>query len=54
MPDWTAFCHFICEKSRLAIQMTGVTIRWCIEREQSDVAAAVNQTLAMFGQLFSA
>jgi PIN domain nuclease of toxin-antitoxin system len=18
MPDWTAFCHFICEKSRLA------------------------------------
>jgi len=38
----------------LAIQMTGVTIRWCIEREQSDVEAAVNQTLATFGQLFSA
>ncbi len=38
----------------LAIQMTGVTIRWCIEREQSDVDAAVNETLATFGQLFSA
>jgi hypothetical protein len=38
----------------LAIQMTGVTIRWCIEREQSDVEAAVNETLATFGQLFSA
>ncbi len=38
----------------LAIQMTGVTIRWCIEKEQSDVEAAVNQTLATFGHLFSA
>jgi AcrR family transcriptional regulator len=38
----------------LAIQMTGVTIRWCIEREQSDVEAAVNETLATFSQLFSA
>ncbi len=38
----------------LAIQMMGVTIRWCVEREQSDVEAAVNQTLATFGQLFSA
>ena len=37
----------------LAIQMTGVTIRWCIERKQSDVEAAVNETLATFGQLFS-
>ncbi|MBV8890494.1 MAG: TetR family transcriptional regulator [Acidobacteria bacterium] len=37
----------------LAIQMTGVTIRWCIERKQSDVDAAVNETLATFGQLFS-
>ena len=38
----------------LAIQMTGVTIRWCIEKKQSDVEAAVNETLATFGQLFSA
>ena len=37
----------------LAIQMTGVTIRWCIERKQSDVEAAVNETLATFEQLFS-
>jgi AcrR family transcriptional regulator len=38
----------------LAIQMTGVTVRWCIEKRQSDVAAAVNETLAIFEQLFSA
>ena len=37
----------------LAIQMTGVTIRWCIEKKQSDVEAAVNETLETFGQLFS-
>jgi hypothetical protein len=37
----------------LAIQMTGVTIRWCIEKKQSDVEAAVNETLTTFGQLFS-
>jgi len=38
----------------LAIQMTGVTIRWCIERKPPDVEAAVDETLATFGQLFSA
>lgn len=38
----------------LAIQITGVTIRWCIERKQPDVDAAVNATLATFEQLFSA
>jgi len=37
----------------LAIQMTGVTIRWCIEGRHSDVEAAVDATLATFGQLFS-
>jgi AcrR family transcriptional regulator len=37
----------------LAIQMTGVTIRWCIEKKQSDVEAAVNETLATLEQLFS-
>ncbi len=38
----------------VAIQMTGVTVRWCIEKRQSDVQAAVNETLATFEQLFSA
>ncbi len=37
----------------LAIQMTGVTVRWCIEKGQSDVQAAVDQVLATFDQLFS-
>jgi AcrR family transcriptional regulator len=38
----------------LAIQMTGVTIRWCIERKQPDIEAAVNEMFATFEQLFSA
>lgn len=37
----------------LAIQMTGVTVRWCIEKGQSDVQAAVHEILATFDQLFS-
>jgi hypothetical protein len=37
----------------LAIQMTGVTIRWCIERKQSDVEAAVNEALVTLGRLLS-
>ncbi len=37
----------------LAIQMTGVTVRWCIEKGQSDVQAAVDEVLATFDKLFS-
>ncbi len=37
----------------LAIQMTGVTVRWCIEKGQSDVEAAVDEVLATFDRLFS-
>jgi AcrR family transcriptional regulator len=37
----------------LAIQMTGVTIRWCIEKGQSDVQGAVDEILVTFDHLFS-
>jgi hypothetical protein len=38
----------------LAIQITGVTIRWCIEEGQSVVQAAVDEILVAFDHLFSA
>ncbi len=37
----------------LALQMTGVTVRWCIEKGQSDVEAAVHEILGTFDQLFA-
>lgn len=37
----------------LAIQITGVTVRWCIERKQSNVEAAVDEILTTFDHLFS-
>jgi len=37
----------------LAIQITGVTVRLCIDKGHSDVPAAVDEILTTFDQLFS-